>query len=147
LPVFRPFIKPTQDQLPVPRILRLVVTPEARPGRFTARLESGEVIVTNTGQPLADGARELIARGFPAGLLLTLHHVDKPSDCFTPLSIGQWARWSYTESDRDGLRKVRWMPRQLHAGGQKSTSEAAPGPGGPAVAGIAVRRHLSGGQP
>jgi hypothetical protein len=101
-------------------VLRLVVNPAARPGRFTARLESGEVIVADTRQPLVAGSRELIAKGFAAGLPLTMRHVGKGYDSFRPLPICQWAKVTYTESDRDGLRKVRWMPRQLHAGGQKS---------------------------
>jgi hypothetical protein len=122
--MFRPFTKPTQDQLPVPPVLRLVVTPEARPGRFTARLESGEVIVADTRQPLVDGARELIARGFAAGLLLTLRHVGKGYDSLRPQPIGAWAALTYTEGETTPLRRQAWKPRQMPiaavTGAQKS---------------------------
>lgn len=102
---------------------RLLVTPEADPqktGRFTARLErTGEIIVRGTRQPLVDGARELIARGFNAATLLTMRLEGKAEDAFQPAPIAQWAKWTYEEGDRDGLRRVRWRPRQLHAEGQK----------------------------
>ena len=110
----------------VPPVLRLVVTPEARPGRFTARLESGEVIVTDTGQPAADGARELITRGFPAGLLLTVRHARAGSDSFRPLSVSVWASWTFTEGETTPLRRQAWKPRQMPIAavteGQNSTS-------------------------
>jgi hypothetical protein len=106
---------------------RLIVIPEAdaeKGGRFTARLEStGEVIVTSTRQPLVDGARAMLAQGFDPSTPLTMRHEGKAYDSFQPLPIGKWAGWTYEERDRDGLRCVRWIPRALHAGGQKSGSE------------------------
>jgi hypothetical protein len=106
---------------------RLLITSEAdaqKGGRFTARLEStGEDVVANTKQPLVDGARELLARGFDPATLLTMRHEGKAYDSFQPLPIGKWAGWTYEERDRDGLRCVRWIPRALHAGGQKSGFE------------------------
>ena len=75
--------------------IRLVVTPEPDPekaGRFAARLEStGEVIVASTRQPLVDGARELLARGFDPATPLTMRMEGKAYDSFQPLPIGQWA--------------------------------------------------------
>jgi hypothetical protein len=96
---------------------RLIVTP-ARPGRFIARLESGEVIVADTRQPLVDGARELIARGFPAGLLLTLRHVGKGYDSFVPLPTAAWAGWTYKERDKGGLAIERWIPFAVPRSGE-----------------------------
>ena len=53
---------------------RMLVAPETA-GRFTARLEStGELIVESTRQPLVDGARELLARGFDLATPLTMRH-------------------------------------------------------------------------
>jgi hypothetical protein len=145
--MFRPFTKPTQDQLPVPPVLRLVVTPEARPGRFTARLESGEVIVADTRQPLVDGARELIARGFAAGLLLTLRHVGKGYDSFRPLQISELAKWTFSKGERTPLQRQRWKPREMPIaacpGDQKSTSMAGREVLATPLAEIALRRHLS----
>jgi hypothetical protein len=95
----------------------LLVTPEADPqkaGRFTGRPEStGEVIVANTRQPLVDGARELLARGFDPGTPLTMRHEGKTYDSFQPLPIGQWAKWSYAEGEKTPLQRQRWKPREM----------------------------------
>jgi hypothetical protein len=112
--------------------IRLVVTPETDPekaGRFAARLEStGEVVVASTRQPLADGARELLARGFDPATPLTMRHEGKAYDSFQPLPIGQWAGWTYTEGENTPLRCVRWMPRPAVGEGQKSGAEPSVAP-------------------
>jgi hypothetical protein len=119
---------------PITAAVRLVASPEADPqkaGRFTARLESrGEVIVASTRQPLVDGARELLGRGFDPATPLTMRMEGKAYDSLQPMPIGNWAGWTYEESERDGLRCVRWRPRALHAGGQKSGSEPSVAPEG-----------------
>lgn len=104
---------------------RLIVIPlEGKPGRFSGRLEStDEVIACNTKQPLADGARELLARGFDPGILLTMRHEGNAHDSFQPLPIGRWAGWTYEEGETKPLRRVRWMPFPTAAGTQKSGSE------------------------
>src|SRR5712664_4052890 len=103
--------------------IRLVVAPEAA-GRFTARPEStGEVIVSSTRQPLVDGARELLARGFDPTTPLTLRHEGKAYDSFQPLAIGKWAKWTYKEREKGGLAVERWMPFAAPRSGQKSGSE------------------------
>ena len=105
-------------------LLRLIASPDRkRPGAFIAYLETGDALVAGSRQPLVDGARELLARGFDLATLLTMRYEGKGYDSFQPLPIGKWACWTYEERDRDGLRCVRWMPRALHAGGQKSGSE------------------------
>ena len=108
--------------------IRLVVAPSSA-RRFTARLEStGEVVVSGTRQPLVDGARELLARGFDPGTPLTMRHEGKHYDSFQPLPIGKWAGWTYEERDRGGLRCVIWRPQpsRVHPDptlrGQKSGS-------------------------
>jgi hypothetical protein len=106
---------------------RLIVIPEADAetgGRFTGRLEStGEDIVANTRQPLVDGARELLARGFDPGTPLTMRLEGKAYDSFRPLPLGEWAKWTYTEPDKRGLKSQRWMPFSGARDGQKSGSE------------------------
>jgi hypothetical protein len=104
---------------------RLIVIPlDSKPGRFSARLEStGEVIVGNTKQPLADGARELLAAGFDPGTLLTMRHERRTPDSFQPLPIAKWAGWTYEEGERTTLRQSLWMPFPTGAGTQKSTSQ------------------------
>ena len=114
--------------------IRLVVTPEPDPekaGRFVARLEStGEVIVASTRQPLVDGARELLARGFDPAALLTMRLEGKVYDSFQPLPIGEWAKWTYKEREKGGLAVERWMPFAVPRSGQKSGSEPLVAPEG-----------------
>jgi hypothetical protein len=111
-------------------IIRLVVAPGSA-GKFAARLEStGEVIVAGTRQPLVDGARELLARGFDPGTPLTMRMEGKTYDSFQPLPVGQWAKWTYTEGENTPLRCARWMPRPAVGEGQKSGSEPLVAPEG-----------------
>jgi hypothetical protein len=114
--------KPSKE----PILERLIVIPlEGKPGRFSFRLEStGEVIVSNTRQPLVDGARELLARGFDPATLLTMRHEGKAYDSFQPLPIGKWGGWTYTEGETTPLRCAHWMPRPVVGEGQKSGVEA-----------------------
>jgi hypothetical protein len=112
--------------------IRLVVTPEADPqkaGRFAARLEStGELLVANTRQPLVDGARELLARGFDPATTLTMRMEGKAYDSFQPLPIAEWAKWTYKEREKGGLAVERWMPFAAPRSGQKSGSEPSVAP-------------------
>jgi hypothetical protein len=112
--------------------IRLVVTPEAdSPGRFTARLEStDELIVAGTRQPLVDGARVLLDRGFDPATPLTMRLEGKAYDSFQPLPISQWAKWTYTEGENTPLRCARWMPRPAVGEGQKVGSEPEVAPEG-----------------
>ena len=114
--------------------IRLVVAPALDPekaGRFAARLESsGEPIVASTRQPLVDGARELLARGFDPATPLTMRHEGKAYDSFKPLPIGHWAKWTYKEGEKDALRRTAWMPLPTDRGWQKSSSEPSVAPGG-----------------
>jgi hypothetical protein len=102
---------------PKPQMMKLIITPEADPqkaGRFTARLEStGDDIVANARQPLVDGARELLARGFDPGTPLTMRVEGKAYDSFQPLSIGECAKWSYAEGEKTPLQRQRWKPREM----------------------------------
>jgi hypothetical protein len=76
--------------------------------RFDAYLD-GELILVSR-QPLYDGARELLRRGYRSGTLLTLRHAGKDYDSFAPLEISYLAGWSISESDRGGLKRIRWQP-------------------------------------
>jgi hypothetical protein len=111
-------------------VFRLVVASETdSPGRFTARLEStGELLVSGSRQPLVDGARVLLARGFDPATPLTMRMEGKAYDSFQPMPIGQWAKWTYEESEKTALRRVRWMPFAEGAGRQKSGSEPSVAP-------------------
>ena len=113
------------------RPLVLVVAPDAepqRPGRFNGRLAStGETIVRSSRQPLVDGARELLARGFDLATTLTMRIEGKAYDSFRPAPISQWAKWTYTESERYPLKRQRWMPHAADREGQKSGIEPLAG--------------------
>jgi hypothetical protein len=110
-----------------PHMIKLIIIPEADPqkgGRFTGRLEStGEAIVANTRQPLVDGARELLARGIDPATPLTMRLEGKAYDSFRHLPLGEWAKWTYTEPDKRGLKSQRWIPFSGARDGQKSGSE------------------------
>ena len=103
--------------------VRLVVTPDRMPGRFTARLEGSEdLLVQGSRQPLVDGARVLLAQGFDPATQLTMRHAGKAYDSFLPAPIGKWAGWTYEESEKQPLRQIRWMPFPAGASTQKSGS-------------------------
>jgi hypothetical protein len=108
---------------------RLIATPDRRrPGRFTARLEStGEEIVSSSRQPLVDGARQLLARGFDPAAPLTMRVEGKTYDSFNPLPIGEWAKWTYVEEYDRGLRRRRWMPPAVGVEAKKPGVEAPAG--------------------
>jgi hypothetical protein len=77
-------------------VLRLIVCPHLERGgfhvdRFDAYLD-GELIVTSR-QPLLDGARRLLQRGFDPEALLTMRMHNRPYDSFPP---------SRSESGRGG---------------------------------------------
>jgi hypothetical protein len=91
--------------------LRLIAHPHLERGgyhldRFDACL-GGELITTSR-QPLLDGARALLARGFNPDAMLTIQLASSAADSFRPKPIREWARWTITERDRDGLRRERW---------------------------------------
>ncbi len=109
-------------------MIRLIVTP-ATLGKFTASLD-GQPIVTGSRQPLADAARELVARGYDPVTALTMRHEGSAFDSFDPLPIGEWAKWTFEDGER-GLRKRLWMPFPGGAGGQKLGSEPSSAPEGP----------------
>jgi hypothetical protein len=121
-------------------LIRLILTPDllsqqisTKAASFIAVLESTGDFVVNSHQPLADGARELLARGFDPATPLTMRHAGKAYDSFEPMPIGQWAKVTYTEPDKESLRLRNWRP---HPGtvpfaavpeGPKSTSEPSGG--------------------
>jgi hypothetical protein len=91
--------------------LRLIVRPHLERGgfhldRFDACLD-GELITTSR-QPLLDGARALLARGFDPDAMLTIRLASSPADSFRPKP--EWARWTITERERGGLQRTTWRP-------------------------------------
>ena len=99
-------------------------------GCCAARLESTGEVLASTRQPLVDGARALLARGFDPATPLTMRHEGKAYDSFQPLPIGQWAKWTYKEGEKDALRRTAWMPLPTDRGWQKSGSDPSVVPEG-----------------
>jgi hypothetical protein len=94
--------------------IRLILTPEPVPTdthpaplRFEATLDGAHVVTSH--QPLADGARVLLARGWHPDTPVTIRHAGSVHDSFAPRPIGEWARWTYTDGRR--LLRQEWRPR------------------------------------
>ncbi len=68
----------------------------------------GHYIVTSR-EPLLDGARELLRRGYDPDTLLTTRHDGKAFDNFKPLPLGKVAELT-TREDKNGPRIVKWKP-------------------------------------
>jgi len=96
-------------------VLLLILTPHAtRHGQFNANLD-GELVCTS-GRPLYDGARALLALGYSATELLTTRHMGKPYDNFVPARLDRLAKWTVSESDRDGLQYRKYAPPPTFGG-------------------------------
>jgi len=91
-------------------MIRLIIEPAPKPGNFIARLEDG-TFVCQSDQPVVDSARILLRTGTAPDTLLTVRHAGAAYDSFAPLAVSVWAKWTYSETDRDGLRRTIWRPR------------------------------------
>ena len=91
-------------------MIRLIIFPAQTPGKFIARLEDGTK-VCRSHQPIAEGARELLKRGFDPSLPITMRHHGKGFDSYLPHSLGVWAQITYSEGDKQGVRREKWRPR------------------------------------
>ena len=87
-------------------MITLILTPAKTPGKFIARLD-GEIICQSD-QPLVDGARVLVNRGFDPSLAMTVRHAGKAFDSFTAQRLSDLAKWTYSEGDRQGLHIQKW---------------------------------------
>jgi hypothetical protein len=115
------------------RMERLIVAPDTSPqkaGSFVARLESTSDIIVRSRQPVVDGARELLARGFDPATPLTMRHQGKAYDSVKLAPICEWAKWTYSEGERSPLKRQRWKPREMpiavDTGAQKSGIQPPP---------------------
>ncbi len=68
----------------------------------------GHYIVTSR-EPLFDGARELLRRGYDPATLMTTRHDGKAFDNFEPLPLARLAGLT-TREDSNGPRIVKWKP-------------------------------------
>ncbi|MGI9489768.1 MAG: hypothetical protein ACR2RF_28555 [Geminicoccaceae bacterium] len=108
--------------------LSLIVSPsEGNAGRrygdrFDARLD-GDLVVASS-QPMYDGARALMNRGFPAETLLTMRHHNRDYDSFKPMTIGWLAQWTLSDSPKTGLSRRKWQPMPDHLKGKREKEPA-----------------------
>jgi hypothetical protein len=85
--------------------LTLSLTPHPkRSPNGAMRFDAGELVCTSH-QPLFDGARLLLARGYPAETLLTTRHVGNGYDNVIPAPLGELAELTCDEAN---LRFRRW---------------------------------------
>ena len=93
--------------------------------RFDGYVE-GELIVTSR-QPRHDGARRLLDLGHDPDTRMHVQHQGQPVDpTLVPRPLGELAQWTYEESDRDGIRKVRWRPPEERTGVARRTGWPSP---------------------
>jgi hypothetical protein len=95
--------------------------------RFDASVN--DIVVAVSRQPLRDAARELLARGFDPNTRLHVQHAGRVFDpSIVAQPIGELARWTYIESDRDGIRGVRWQPPEERSNASRRSTMASPAP-------------------
>jgi hypothetical protein len=70
----------------------------------------GDELIVTSRQPLHDGARELLKRGFAPDERMTIRHEGRDYDSFEPRPLDELAQWTITESDRAGLYRRTWAP-------------------------------------
>lgn len=100
-------------------VLHVTLRPHIeRAGYHTDRFDCyiDAILIVTSRQPRHDAARELLARGFGSETLLHVQHAGRAFDpTIVPQPIAELAAWTYVDSDRDGIRKVRWLPPEEHS--------------------------------
>jgi hypothetical protein len=86
----------------------------------------------------------MLRRGFDRATPLTMRHAGKAYDSVKPVPIGEWGKWSYTESAKHVLKRQAWMPLPVDREGQESGVEPAAGTAAPLEKDSLVRRSVSG---
>ena len=94
--------------------LRLTLRPHSKPnGEYTGKFDAsiGADFICRSREPLGDGARILLARGYNPETLISTRHAGKDFDNFKPIPIGKAAGLTTKEGD-NGPRIVKWEPMQ-----------------------------------
>jgi hypothetical protein len=90
-------------------VIALVLHPvPGRPGAHDA-MHGGRRLCRSR-QPFLDGARALLAAGVAPETVLEARHRGSAIVALRS-TVGEAARWTIEESDRDGLRRRLWRPR------------------------------------
>ena len=117
------------------RGLELALVPVGQ-GKFRALL--GDLSITRPmRQPLFEGARSMLALGYPATTVVQVRH--KGTIAMSG-EVGELARWTVDECDRAGLGKVLWKARESAVSSDGGAPPAAdePGEAEPALTGAAL---------
>jgi hypothetical protein len=93
------------DRPPAPRMRWL----PRRPVRCRPRRR----VDCDSRQPLLDGARRRLERGFDPEALLTMRMHDRPYDTLDPKPIREWAKLTIAERDRRGLQRERRLDQTM----------------------------------
>lgn len=93
-------------------MIRIIVQPHrSKPGRAVAYREGFPDEVLAHGQDLlSKAARKLLMNGERVAETITMRWHDKDYDSFAPRNIVEVAKYSYSESDKQGIRKQLWRP-------------------------------------
>ena len=93
-----------------PTVIELEVVPlPGRPGFFSAFRADGSRLLRATRQTTYDGARALLAQGVSPDAVITTRHRGS-AIVGSRMIVGEAAKWTVTESDREGLRRIPWRP-------------------------------------
>jgi len=111
-------------------VIEVILHPiRPRVGRFAAVVHGQEIVRSR--QPFFAAARALLERGHDPATLLEARHED---DDIVALqgTVGEAARWSIRETDRDGPRRGLWQPAEKGApstrrGAENGRSGTGPG--------------------
>jgi len=91
-------------------VLVLVTEEDNMSGRFRAHIEGTQVHMRSTSrQPRLDGARELLALGYPPETLMTTRAWDSPHMSFFPEYIGVLAEQTMCERDKGGIQRAPYQ--------------------------------------
>lgn len=84
-------------------------------GRYSATL-CGEIVVSSR-TPFFAAARALIAHGRDPETPVTARHQGSSFDALAS-TLGEAAKWSISETDRAGIRRVKWAPNPMFGGNE-----------------------------
>jgi hypothetical protein len=92
------------------QIIHIAISPvSGYPDHFEARLD-GELLVASTRQPLLDGARQLLERGYAASAIVVMKDAKSGMERLRSV-VGVAAALTVKEKDRgSGPRFARWQP-------------------------------------
>jgi hypothetical protein len=105
-----------------PALILILRRDPDRTWRYEAHLDSERVVTSD--QPVVDGARELLARGFDPADMLTARHAGSDVDSFRSMPISQWARWTYKEPTSGRLQRTNWTPHPRVKGVENVSGDA-----------------------